>query len=112
MTKLTRNRYALMGIGILLTAAIITGCGAYAVAPVTGYLYSDVKAGMGATSNTGGMKMGTAECSSILGLFGMGDASIATAMKNGGITKISHVDYHSTNILGLYAKYVIMVYGE
>jgi hypothetical protein len=30
----------------------------------------------------------------------------------GGITKIHHVDFHSTSILGIYAKYMVTVYGE
>jgi hypothetical protein len=96
----------------LFTAALLTGCAAMAVSPTTGFLYTDVKAPLTATSNSASSKIGTAECTSILGLVSTGDASIETAMKNGGITKIHHVDFHSTSILGIYAKYMVTVYGE
>jgi hypothetical protein len=31
---------------------------------------------------------------------------------NGGITKISHVDYHVTSVLGLYCETTVTVYGK
>ncbi len=45
-------------------------------------------------------------------LFGTGDASIGTAMRNGGITKVHHVDYSVMNILFLYTEMKTIVYGE
>jgi TRL-like protein family len=33
-------------------------------------------------------------------------------MRNGGITQIHHVDHETTSILGVYAKYITIVYGE
>ena len=41
-----------------------------------------------------------------------GDSSIKTAAANGGITKISHVDYHVMSVLGLYVETTVTVYGE
>jgi hypothetical protein len=82
------------------------------ISPVAGGLYTDVKAPVTATANPTYSKVGTASCSSILGIIGTGDASIEAAAKNGGITKIHHVDYRSTSILGIYAKYTVYVYGE
>ncbi|KZZ62972.1 TRL domain-containing protein, partial [Oleiphilus sp. HI0128] len=38
-------------------------------------------------------KMGSASVSAIAGLFAFGDASIDTAMKEAGITKVHHVDH-------------------
>jgi len=96
----------------LLLAFTLSGCAAMAVQPATGFLYSDVKAGMTATSNVGTSKVGTAMAQSILGLICTGDASIEAACKNGGIKRIHHVDYHSKCILGLYAEYTVYVYGE
>jgi len=64
-----------------------------------------------ATSNTVGSKVGTATMTNIIGI-GMGDASIETAAKNGGITKIATVDVKGTNILGLYSKTTVIVTGE
>lgn len=46
------------------------------------------------TDNTSGGKEGTAEYSTFLGISPLNaDASIATAAKNGGITKITSVDF-------------------
>ena len=96
----------------LLAAFVLSGCAAMAVQPATGFLYSDVKAGMTATSNVGASKVGTATAQSILGLICTGDASIEAACKKAGIKRIHHVDYHSKCILGLYAEYTVYVYGD
>jgi hypothetical protein len=91
---------------------VLAGCAAYAISPVTGFVYTDVQGPGSATSNTGSSKVGTAVAESFLGLIATGDASIEAAMKDGGITKIHHVDYESKNILGLYATFTVVVYGE
>jgi hypothetical protein len=91
----------------------VTGC----VGPmgpvggVGGMFYTDVSGPVAATGNAGGTKMGQATSTGILGV-ATGDSSIKTAAANGGITKISHVDYHTTGVLGVYAKTVVTVYGE
>ncbi len=97
---------------LVSTVFLLSGCAAYAVAPVTGFVYSDTKFGINATSNQGASKVGEAYSESYLGFVAVGDASIQAAMKNGGITKVQHVDYHSYSILGLYAKFTVTVYGE
>lgn len=99
-------------LSLVIALPILAGCAAYAIAPTTGFLYTDVKAPYLATSNSGATKTGTAVCTSILGLVATGDASIETAMRNGGITKVSYADYHSTGILGIYATFTVTVYGE
>jgi hypothetical protein len=98
---------------LALAMVAITGC----VGPmgpvggVGGMFYTDVSGPVAATGNTGGGKMGQATSTGILG-FATGDSSIKTAAASGGITKISHVDYHTTGVLGVYAKTVVTVYGE
>lgn len=99
-------------IALLGLAALTAGGCAMVQAPVMGVIYTDVQGPAGATSNSASSKMGTASCSSILGLIATGDASIATAAKSAGITKIHHVDYYSQSILGFWAKYTVKVYGE
>ncbi len=47
-----------------------------------------------------------------LGMVAIGDASIEAAKKNGGITKVHHVDWAVENILGIIGKYRVTVYGE
>ncbi len=96
---------------LLLSLFLLAGC-AYSVAPLVGTVYTDVKAPITATDSDSYSKVGTAEATSVLGIVATGDASIEAAMKNGGISKVHHVDYHSTSILGLYAKFVVTVYGE
>ncbi|HEY7647432.1 MAG TPA: TRL-like family protein [Methylomirabilota bacterium] len=94
----------------LVCAAAMTGC-AISHGPVTAALVFDMKGPVATGAASGTAKTGRAEAWGIL-VYGAGDASIAAAMKNGGITKVHHVDNETTNILGIYAKYVTIVYGE
>jgi hypothetical protein len=66
-----------------------------------------------ATSNPVGAKVGTSKATIYLGVLVFnGDASIQTAAKNGGITRISTVDLKSTNILNLFGTHECIVTGE
>lgn len=66
-----------------------------------------------ATSNPVGSKVGTATATGYLGvLFFDADASIQTAAKNAGISKISTVDLKQTSILGIIVTYETTVTGE
>jgi hypothetical protein len=96
---------------VAIFSTLATGC-AMVAAPVNGGLYGNVKAPLAVTSNNLGSKVGVGTASSILGILSSGDASIQAAAKSAGITKISHVDYESTNILSLYATFKVYVYGE
>jgi hypothetical protein len=92
---------------------LLTGCvGPMGpVAGTYGYVYTDVSGPVLATSNSGASKVGQAESTAII-CVATGDCSIKTAAASAGITKIQHVDYHTTSVLGLYAKTVVTVYGE
>jgi hypothetical protein len=66
-----------------------------------------------ATSNPIGKKIGTSSGTGYFGvLFFNADASIRSAAKNGGITKISTVDIKQSNILGIIITYETTVTGE
>jgi hypothetical protein len=66
-----------------------------------------------ATSNPVGKKVGTSKGTGYLGvLFFDADASIQSAARNGGITKISTVDIKQSNILGLIVSFETIVTGE
>jgi hypothetical protein len=93
-------------------AALMLSSCAGVMAPVTAAIYGDVSAPYAVTSNNVGTKVGTASAKSILGIVATGDASVNAAAQNAGITKISHVDYRSTHILGFIATFEVMVYGE
>jgi hypothetical protein len=96
-----------------VAAAVLftSGCAA-ARSPVTGYWYSDVKANDSVTSNVAAPKEGRASAKSYLGLVALGDCTVEAAAKNGGITKISHVDYETKSYLGFYAVTTTVVHGE
>jgi hypothetical protein len=66
-----------------------------------------------ATSNPVGSKVGKAKATGyFMVLFFNADASIQTAARNGGITKISTVDIKHGNILGIITTYETIVTGE
>ena len=98
---------------VVAVVGLVTGC-VGPMGPVGGVgagIYTDVSGPIGATSNTAGSKMGQASSSAII-CVATGDSSIKAAAANGGITKISHVDYHTTSVLGVWAKTTVTVYGE
>ena len=98
------KKFKLSLLGLIAAGALfLSSCSA--ILPVT------------ATSNPVGSKVGTAQATSYLGPIGYGfsfnqDASIQTAAKNGGITKISTVDMKVTNTLGLIYTYETIVTGN
>ena len=77
--------------------------------PNKGVLYTDAKAPLG-NSSFGYSKVGKASVQSILGLVATGDASIEE--QKGKHYKIHHVDYESTNILGIVGTFTTVVYGD
>jgi len=95
----------------LISAVFLTGCTAVAHGPVTAPITIDMKGPVSSGTAAGSSKVGRSEAWGIL-IYATGDASISAAMKNGGITRIHHVDHESMNILGIYAKYTTKVYGE
>ena len=91
-------------------AVVVTGC---ATAFPAGAAYMKLKFPIAATSNgAASQKVGVAKCTSYLGMVTMGDVSLKTAMKNGGITKIHYVDWEVESIAGIIGKYKVLVYGE
>lgn len=104
---------SIVGLSVVAVAGLLTGCVAPTgvVGGVGAGIYTDVSGPVAATANPVGSKKGEATASGIL-FFATGDASISAAASNGGISKISHVDYHTTSILGIYAKTTTTVYGE
>ncbi len=106
-----RSIKALSLTAAVVGAALISGCAAVRT-PVSGSLYLDVSAGDGVATTASASKKGTSMATTILGWVGTGDASISAAAKAGGISKVAYVDYHSTNILGIFGTTTTIVYGE
>jgi TRL (tRNA-associated locus)-like protein len=97
-----------VGMMMLLGAGMFSGC---ATSMPVGILSTNLKLPVTAT-DVQGNKEGTSKCWSALFLFASGDCSIATAKKNGGITKVSSIDWEANNLLGFYGTYTTHVYGE
>lgn len=102
---------ALLGLTVLST-----GCSYYSapVMPPGGLFYTNIQAPVDTDvqSNPVGSKTGASSSTSILGLFAYGDASLASAVQNGGLSKVDHVDYEFFNLLFIYQKFTINAYGE
>lgn len=103
-------------LGAVAIALLLSGCMLAApVIPPQGWVYNDTKAPI--TTNFKdtpiGTKVGSSSSSSLLwGLIAFGDCSIHSAAQQGGLSKIYHADYEHFNILGLYSKTTVYVYGE
>lgn len=93
-----------------LAAVMLSGC-VVGMTPIFGSIFTDVEAPFAVGSASGYSKVGVAEGKGVLGI-AFGDVSISTAMRNGNIKKIHHVDYHTENVLGVYSKVTVKVYGE
>lgn len=93
---------------LLATAAVVlSSCGA----PRTGSVFTDITVPVTATT-AGGSRVGTATSQTILGIVATGDASIAAAKRNGGITTVSSVDEKIHSILGVITTYTTTVRGN
>ena len=76
-------------------------------------LVTVTESGVDATGAEGGARrVGRSTCRNILGLVAFGDASIAEAAREAGITTIHHVDAESTRVWFFYSQYTTVVYGE
>jgi hypothetical protein len=98
-------------ISAVASVTLLTGCAAVAHGPVTAPITIDMKGPVSAGPAAASPKVGRAHAWGIL-VYATGDASIEAAMRNGGITRIHHVDNDTLNILGIYAKYTTIVHGE
>lgn len=78
--------------------------------PIVGGAWADVRGPIGASGATGS-KTGEACARSWFGVVSVGDASIATAAKNGGIKTVTGVDSHVNNIIGI-AQFCTVVTGN
>src|SRR5258708_3694866 len=102
-------------VAVLASLVVMFMSGCAGISPVSGgsmgMVYTQTSAGVAVGSASGSDKVGTATSTAIV-CFATGDSSISAAMAAGGITKIHHVDCKITSVLGVYAKYTTVVYGE
>ena len=99
--------------GLALAGLSLTSCSSVYSPAGAGLLYTDVVSPAHIVDNARlGTKVGRSSATSVLGLVATGDAGVNEAAKQGGITKISHVDVQQKSILGLFGTYEVIVYGE
>lgn len=94
---------------VIIGLCLCVGC---ATSFPAGNIYTNLKLPVASTANANSPKVGTATCNSYFSMVAVGDASIQTAAKSVGITKIHHVDWEVKNILGIIGTYKVVVYGE
>ncbi len=98
-------------IPLCAAAMMLTGC-LMPIGPIPTLVTTNAGDAGGFIDNSVKMtRTGKATANGIL-LLTQGDCSIAAAMKDGGITKIHHVDYEVNYILGIIASKTTIVYGE
>lgn len=100
---------------LMALTTLLSGCLAISVTPVgvTGFAYSHTASPLMVTaSQEKPTKVGRSTMRSIFGWYASGDASVDTAARNGGITRIHHVDIESQTILGVIADITTVVYGN
>jgi hypothetical protein len=91
------------------------GCVVAPVVPPTALLYTGFEAPLDLDFEEQtelGSKKGEASTTNILGLISFGDASSATAAREGNLQTIRHADYRFTSVLGLFSRFTTIVYGD
>ena len=94
----------------LAAVAILSGC-VMATGSVNAAVVVDEKGPVAMGDASAGTKVGMSQAEGIL-VVAYGDASISAAMKDGNLTKVHHVDKETFSVLGIYARYKTIVYGE
>ncbi len=107
------SAFALLTVG----AMALSGCAgvAFMGRPVMGTtsLYASTAAREFINEQTRlGNKSAEGCVTSILGIVTTGDATASDAARKANITRITHVDHKFENILGIYAKYCVTVFGD
>ncbi len=100
----------------LLAALLAASSGCAAVAwqnrgVGTGIFYADTATMVWTSGEAMGPKTGEACARSWFGVYTVGDASVATAARNGGISRVTHVDQRLENLGGVLATYCLVVTG-
>ncbi len=110
----TKNLFKMATGGVM--AVILLGCGGFGYPIGSLYTGTQTPHGMDRAEVSGaaktGDKKGEACATGILGAAAFGDASLDAAKKAGGITEIHSVEFHGTNILGIYTQGCTEVHGK
>ena len=99
---------------LLLVGIFVCSC-VQVPSPLPGLVYANISSPSyyDAGSNSGpGPKIGSAKAATYMALWATGDASVAAACKDGGISKIYTVDQKYKNVMMLYGTFETIVTGE
>lgn len=101
---------------VSLAVLVLLGSGCYSapIMPPNGLLYTNIDAPVSpaVAGRPIGNRRGEAVSKGVLGLFAWGDASVAAAVQEGGISEPRHIDYEYFNFLGVYQSFTTIVYGD
>ncbi|HQY62761.1 MAG: hypothetical protein IPF92_19170 [Myxococcales bacterium] len=107
------NKLGLFACGSIL--AVVVGCGA-GYPNGSAYNGSTIPHGMARNETAGaaktGAKNGEACVSGVLGIASWGDGSLGAAKKAAGVTDVHSVEFHGTNILGIWQQGCTVVNGN
>lgn len=96
---------------LLLPMMVVSGCGFVGDGPFGwGMTYTKLPVAKGPLSS--GNRNGQACVHSVLGAISMGDGSIETAIRNGGITGVYTIDLYSHSFVGVYTRQCTVVVGQ
>ena len=101
-------------LALVIAVSLVGFCGGCATAPlgnIVAPLQQTKSALAMGDSSVPQTKVGEAKAEGII-LVAFGDSSISTAMRNGGITRVHHVDSEEINVLGIYSRTTVKVYGD
>lgn len=107
-----------LGLAALTLALGLTGCAFGPKAPFqpahAGFFNNTVAPLSTEYANTpvAGLRSGEASAVNILGLFAFGDCGLRAAAEEGGLKTVSFADYANFNVLGIYQKTTVTVYGK
>lgn len=100
---------------VIIVSLTLSGLGGCAMvgAPVSnGIILTNLRGPINATTLNDAPKLGTGCSTNVLGLIATGDSSIDTAKRSARITEVATVDYDSFSLLGIYARFCVIVRGK
>lgn len=95
----------------VFTGVLATGCSTIGPQGPYGLLYTNVRGPVAISDAPSGTQVGRASGRVLFG-FTNAQAGIERARASAGISRIHHVDYEATMVLGLFGTYTVIVYGE
>jgi hypothetical protein len=99
---------------LLGLVVLVSGCVSAPFVPPMGWAFSNVTAPLDVDYSKTAVpaKQGTSSAICVLGIVAAGDASTQAAARSGGIATIDHADYSYLNVLGIFHKTTVIVYGN